>query len=106
MARNSVKKSKQPLKPQNRKRINWEGDHGDFVISLFVKNYAAYKKNKASATRHWAKKLGKHESFRELNITEQQIKKFVAAQQRDFLRAVEVKDGTGFGDANTGTNPS
>jgi hypothetical protein len=102
MGRNSANKSKEPLKPQNKKRMNWEGDHADFVIGLFVKNYAAYKKNKASATRHWAKNLAKHERFKKLNITDQQIKNFVAAQQRDFLRAVEVKDSTGFGDDEGG----
>jgi hypothetical protein len=60
--------------PQRQMRMNWDGEHGDYVIGLFVDNYTNCRKNKSSTTRQWAKKLAKHESFKRMNITDKQVK--------------------------------
>ena len=41
--------------PKNQKnaRVNWNGDIGDAVISLYVSEYNRYKSNKAQTARVW-----------------------------------------------------
>ena len=87
-------------KTQPKKRMNWSGDEAlsTAVIELFVRERDRYIANKAKTTRRWGNIIARDPKFKDIEITEKQIKNFIANQERDFRRTCEKKDSTGFSD--------
>src|SRR5579859_3028751 len=78
-------------------RINWNGEIGEVVIGLYVDEYHRYKANKAQTAHAWVEKLKRNPRFHKVKLTDLKIKNWITQQEIAFNRAVEKKNGTGFG---------
>jgi hypothetical protein len=92
-------------KTQPKKRMNWSGDEAlsTAIIELFVRERDRYIANKAKTTRRWADIIARDPKFKDTETKDKQIKTFITNQERDFRRACQKKDSTGFGDLDDET---
>jgi hypothetical protein len=91
-----IKDVQKERKKKGEKRITWGGKHATYIINFFIKEY----KNKASTTRAWSEKMKKKtEKFKDLNVTDAQIKNFISAQSpTSIVQWRQKKESTDFGD--------